>query len=58
VSQPVRQDGKKGKRLLQEKDETSLPLAKWRNLYMGDANQIRNSNHQHFFFPYAFLYHF
>jgi hypothetical protein len=46
-------------------DEASFPLAKWpqhainaTRLYTGDANQIRNSNPQHFIFPYAFVYHF
>jgi hypothetical protein len=26
--------------------------------HMGDENQIRNSNPQHFFFSYTLLYHF
>jgi hypothetical protein len=57
VNLPVRRDGEKGEQLLQEKDKASLPLVKW-PLCMGDANHIRNSNPQHFFFLYVSLYHF
>jgi hypothetical protein len=59
MNQLVLQDGEKGDRLHQERDEASLSLAKRRDSLRGmQIRYIRNSNPQHFFcqsIPLSFL---